>query len=221
MIALLELITSPANVVWTILLGIVLLYWLLVIAGAMTMDGLDIDLDIDADVDLDVDLDVESDLALGGGGLTGALLWFNFGRVPFMVIMSVAVLVGWVLAVWLNINLGNGSGWFALAAAPAVFIVGMLAAKFITTPLIPVFRSLNTAAEPVDFIGREARLRLPATPVKWGQAEVQIGGDNLLVNVKTLDDPLPSGTLVVITGRTEDGKYYLVRPLAQVDYEFT
>ena len=44
-------IVNPANLLATVLLGGVLLYWLLVIFGAVGMDALEIDLDLDADGD--------------------------------------------------------------------------------------------------------------------------------------------------------------------------
>ena len=60
-------IVNPANLLATTLLGGVLLYWLLVIFGAVGMDALEIDLDMDADGDLDLEF---------ADGLFGTLLTF-------------------------------------------------------------------------------------------------------------------------------------------------
>ena len=54
----------PANLVFTVMLGIVIIYWIMVILGALDVDFLDIDFDSDVDVDADVDADVDG---TGGG----------------------------------------------------------------------------------------------------------------------------------------------------------
>ncbi|MEM7312397.1 MAG: hypothetical protein AAF497_04520, partial [Planctomycetota bacterium] len=53
---------APATVPFTIMLGLVVLYWFMVILGAVGMDTLDVDMDMDADVDLDLDFDVDADV---------------------------------------------------------------------------------------------------------------------------------------------------------------
>ncbi len=57
----------PVNMVPTILLGLILLYWLTVILGALDMDFLNVevggsDVEIDMEVDLDADVDIDADL---------------------------------------------------------------------------------------------------------------------------------------------------------------
>lgn len=215
---LLHAIAQPLNLPYTVLLGLVLLYWISVILGALDLSAFDfdVDADVDVDVDIDVDADLDVDTEVGGvGGWFAALLhFFNFGKVPFMLIMTVVVLTGWTLTILSNHYWGDHAPGFALAMAGPILFLSLLIAKFLTTPLVPVFESMNQEAAPVDFIGQTGQLLLPASPDKFGQAEVMIRGDVLLVNVKTLPGGpvLPRGTLVVITGRTEDRRYYLIEP---------
>lgn len=211
MTALLEAALAPVNLFWTILLGIVVLYWFSVILGALDLDAFDLDLDVDADVDVDADLDADVDAEGSGGYLLGVLSFFNFGRVPTMIVFSVVVVAGWMASVELNGRFGSNEWGFALATFLPILIGALFVGKLVTLPLVPLFDRINRAAEAVDYIGREARLRLPAGPDKFGQAEVNIDGDELLVSVKTRDtNILAAGEPVVITGKTADGRYYLV-----------
>ncbi|MEL6844757.1 MAG: hypothetical protein AAFP02_16220, partial [Bacteroidota bacterium] len=78
-----EAISGP-NLLYTILLGFVLLYFLSVLLGALDLEffeiELDADVDIDVDVDMDMDVDAEADADIGGGGMFVSVLSFlNIG----------------------------------------------------------------------------------------------------------------------------------------------
>jgi len=136
---------SGPNMVYTILLMVVLLYWLLVLIGTLDFGSLDIELDLDADVDAEIDAEVG-----GLEGMAGILHFFNLGRVPFMVILSFAALAMWASSILANYYLSDGSVWFPILFFLPIVFVGLITAKLLTTPLIPIFKSLNTAAEAVE-----------------------------------------------------------------------
>ena len=87
---LLQAAFSTPNIVFTVLLLVVMLYWVSVFMGLLDMGSFDVDIDVDMDVDVDVDIDadVDADAEVTGGGLAGILHFFNLGQVPFMVIMN-------------------------------------------------------------------------------------------------------------------------------------
>ena len=58
---LLQACVSLANLPYTILLGLVLLYWVSVIVGVFDLDSGTPDMDADADLDMDADADVDMD----------------------------------------------------------------------------------------------------------------------------------------------------------------
>ena len=68
MIEFLQECILPVNLPLTILMGLVLSYWLMVIVGVLGLDVIDLDLDLDADVDLDLDTGVDAEV---DGGLFG------------------------------------------------------------------------------------------------------------------------------------------------------
>ena len=57
----LTIILSMPTVVYTVLMGLMALYWVTVIMGAVDIDLFDLDADLDADIDLDADLDLDVD----------------------------------------------------------------------------------------------------------------------------------------------------------------
>ena len=73
---------SPANVISSGLLMLVVVYWITVMLGAIDLDFLDFDIDIDGDVDMDADID------------QGGLLWLNhiltfFNQNSFVIQMDI------------------------------------------------------------------------------------------------------------------------------------
>ncbi len=220
MLELLQAAVSPVNVVYTVLLVIVLIYWMSIIVGVLDTGSFDIDFDLDVDVDLDVDLDVDVDADMdvdadgdvGGGWFAGALHFFNFGKLPFMIIMSFVILFQWAMALLANHNFGHGSVIFALVTALPILFVSLSMTKIITTPLIPVFAKLDTAAEPVNYIGKTGTLILPPTRNKLGQAEVIDEGNPLIISVKVSEDEaIPKkGESIVVIHEADNKTHFIV-----------
>ncbi len=214
---LIQIAFSPINLAYTFLLILVVLYWLLIIIGAMDFGSFDLDFDLDADVDLDVDLDVDVDADVNTGsvgGIANVLQFFNFGKLPFMVIMSFVVLSTWAISILANYYFGAGSILFALGLVFPNLFVGLCFTKIITTPLIPVFEKMESGIEPVDYVGMTCKLVLPASTSKMGQAEVLIKNSPLLVNVKVhsdYTDNLEKGEEAIILRKEKNKPYYFIK----------
>jgi hypothetical protein len=80
--------------------------------------------------------------------------------------------------------------------------------------LIPVFRHFDGSAPPVEYIGQECTLTLPASSSDMGQAEVMIDDSPLLINVK-LDgmESLKRGDKALVINESTDGRYYIIKGL--------
>lgn len=113
-----DLAISSVNLPLTILLIILVIYWLLTM-----ISGIDFDVDFDVDVDLDTDFDVDADSGMdsanadfedmAGNEVTKEnivgkrqkplkwwqvfLIYFNFVGLPFMFTFTVLVFVWWLL----------------------------------------------------------------------------------------------------------------------------
>ena len=217
--ALLQEALLPVNIAFTVLLIFVLLYWSTVLLGIIDISSVDVDIDLDADVDIDADVDVDADTDVEGhsGGsswLGQSLQFFNFGRVPFMVVISFLILSMWAMSILINYYWGHGAWSTALIMFIPNLAVSLLFTKLITTPLVPVFRHLDGSEQAVEYIGQECILTLPASGQAIGQAEVLIDDTPLLVSVKLQDgQSMERGTKALIVGADEDGRYYLVKQL--------
>ena len=205
MLELLQVALLPANIIYSILLVVAILYWLLLLLGTLDFGSFDVDLDVDVDADVDVEV----------GGFAGALYFFNFGRLPFMVIFSVLALAMWSLSILMNYYFSDGTIWFPIVIFLPMLLVSLIIAKVLTLPLVPIFEQLNKGAEPVDYIGMTCKLLLPASSDKVGQAEVLHNGSPLLITVKVAEDqnPIPKGAEALILRASNDGKHYIIKRL--------
>ena len=206
---------SPPNIVYSVLLCVVLLYWLSVIIGALDIGSFDFDLDMDAD--LDVDVDVDADVNAGSGGwFAGALHFFNFGRLPFMVVFSFLILGMWSLSILGNHYLGQGSMIFPFVMFIPILFISLIVTKIITTPLVPIFKNLDSGVEAVDYLGLTCKMLLPATTTQMGQAEVLHNSNPLLISVmvsETQPTPVLKGEDALIVGRSSDERYFLIEKI--------
>lgn len=215
---------SPENIIYTVLLVIVLLYWLSVILGALDINSFDLDLDVDADIDMDLDVDVDADLDAGGsanGWLAGAFHFFNFGKLPAMVIISFVILFAWMTSVLMNHYLGAGSLVFAIMLMIPNLFVSLVLTKIITTPLIPLFKQLNSPEEDIDFRGMICKLTISADKIKKGQAEVIHENRSILIYVKVDEDEvdqIKKGEQAVILRPSKDASYYYIRNATKMNF---
>lgn len=207
---------SAENIIYTVLLILMLLYWLSVILGGLDINAFDGDLDLD----LDGDAEVELDGADGADGwLAGALHFFNFGKLPMMVILSFVILFAWMINMLLNHYAGGGSLVFALVFMIPNLFASLILTKIVSTPLIPIFKQLNTPEEKVEYAGMMCKLTVPATKTKKGQAEVIHKNRSLLVYVKVDPDDVDTinkGEEAVILRPSEDASYYLIRKPTEI-----
>jgi hypothetical protein len=112
------ILTYP-TVIYTTLLGVVLVYWLLAMVGLVDFEsgGPDLDLGLELDAGADVGADVGSDVSLdthhgpldgeaaSASTLAGYLIAIGLGGVPFSVVVSLLTLFAWAIssiaALWL------------------------------------------------------------------------------------------------------------------------
>lgn len=120
---------SVPNLLPTLLLIFLLIYWLVVLVGAIDVDSIDVDLDLDAGVDGE----------LSGMSPDRVLAYFNLGQVPLMVFLTFWILPVWVLSVLGNYYFGNTSWLVGLLILIPSMVVGLFVAKRLTAPLVSVY----------------------------------------------------------------------------------
>lgn len=211
---------SLHNLPASLLLGMVVIYWLLVILGF-----------------LDNDFDVDADVQHGGHGHAGAGFgnsgwwsrrgrWLNFGEVPLSIIGSFVAIFLWVLSMLSNYYFNGSPGHRSLTMAVVLLapnaVASVLLARVAVLPFQRIFQAMqreSTEAETVT--GRMGRVVSAQVDGRYGQVEVVTKGAPLLVNarVEAGAEALPKGSAVVIGQGNDEGSFYFVRPATGLDLE--
>ena len=200
-----ELLTEalrPVNLPFTVLLGAVIIYWLLVAIGAF---GIDLGADGDADVHADSDVD-------GHGSLFGLLDFINLGEVPLTLVVSFFALSAWILSIVANFYwVGSSMGRWLIALA--VIVIGSaIITRYLTLPFRPLMRALNAQSDKhVPVVGRTCQITTSEANPTFGQAQIETNGAPILINVRTMNDAvLPRGATVLVVKEEPDKELYYV-----------
>lgn len=199
----LQIVFSFPTVIFTILLALAVLYWLIAITGLLEVDALDNlfigDMD-SADV----------------GGLAALLSKIGLGRVPLTVIFTLIFLFGWVasfagvrlfMPATDAVALRFGIGVVIFAGALALALLATIVAL---RPVHAVLRKIPTDDEPKIVVGRIGVVRSSAVTPEQGYAAVDDGGAGLVLQVRTATGELPRGTRVVVLQKLDTGNAWLV-----------
>lgn len=222
---LINIAFSPVNALLSILLILMMLYWLLTIFTGIDLDFFDVDFEIDVDADFDMDADVDSkidvdlnkDTPIEGSEsfFIQFLKYFGFDELPFMFLLSVIVFVMWFLSIntthYLNIT-SNLIGFLLLIP---IFFVSLFIAKFITKPLVKFYKMINPEGEKeIDFLGRTGKITSVVKDDKLGQIEILVKGDPIKIYAKSLNGELINlGEQVEVVNESKDQKYYIVKKI--------
>jgi len=199
-----------SNLFYTLLLLLVVVYWLTVMLGVLDVDTFDLDLDLG-------EVDGGGEAALGAHGHEGLLEYLNLRKVPLSIAVSIFALSLWLLGVLANHYLHNTtSGLLGLAIFVPNLIVSAHIAKFVTMPLVPLFRGMHAdIAEVRDMAGTRVRVTSSKADATFGQAEATSAGDGppVVLSVRTEGEVLPKGTEAVILYGDADKHVYVITKL--------
>lgn len=233
MVELFHTAFSPPNLMYTVFLCLVLLYWITVFAGALDMEFLDfdvdndfevnldldidVDVDVDVDVDTDVDADTDADTSSGNGGsgwFLNTLAFFNLGSVPFMVFLSFLVLSAWSFSMVANDRWGVGNEWFPLIILIPNLILSLFVTKVFTTPFKGIYKKMNKqTVTKKELVGKTCKVTLAASENKAGQAELHFDGKNFLLKVYTTKGKnIAKGNQAIIVEYDRENDHYVIEP---------
>lgn len=178
-----ELVTL-VNLPVTIMMGLVILYWLMVILGVLGMDAIDFDLGVDADLDLDLDPGLDAEHV---GAFGESLTFLHLGEVPAMIVGSILVFFMWILTVLSNHYLNTGDSLLlGLVFALPNVIISVVVTKGFLWPFLNVFKNDQTMTETREnMIGVTGVVMTSEVTEKFGQIEIQIDGPPIVINVRT------------------------------------
>lgn len=225
-----DLVSSSVNLPLTILLTILVIYWLFTMVS-----GLDFDLDFDVEVDTDIEMDTldggnmdfedVSNTEINKEDVIGRrqqplkwwqvfLVYFNFVGLPFMFTLTIFVFVWWFVTLFVtdytnSFNNSFGTIVFFLAIIPALFLT-----KIITNPLKSIFKKLNKDGdEAVDFLGRKGVCLSNIVKDKMGRAEIVVEGNPMNIYIKSLNgEKIEYQEEILIIKESADKNFFYVQP---------
>ena len=213
------------TVIWTVLLGIMLAYWLFVMLGALDVELFDIDIDFDTDFDLDVDvdMDVDADVDSDIDAPTGASPWLQaavalgIGKVPLTILATFLVGAAWAssfLAMYYLAPLAQ----LGIVAAPVFggsVVIGIASMGILAQPLKEFFTNERRTAG-ASLIGEVCVVMTGSVTDSFGQARFDDGGAGLLLSVRCENDnDLGRQAQALIIGHDREQNIYWVEPYAQ------
>ena len=201
---------SFPTVTFTVLLIVVVVYWLIGLIGLVDLDfGGDVDLDIDADADVSV------------GGISGMLLTFGLTGVPVTFVISIIVLLCWIVTYYAQFYLLTWlpDGWLyyvaGLACNIGIFFLSLPVTAVIIRPLRGLFKSAE-AATSNQLIGLEGTVATGTITDTFGQVKLFNDGAELLVDARNdSQHQLEQGDKVLIIEYQHDSHTYVVAPYPQ------
>jgi hypothetical protein len=203
---LLEQALLPFNLPLTIALGVVVLFWLVVLLGFIGIDTFDMDLTPEV-----LEADTFS-LPEFIGKLT------NAADIPVTIILSLYTFFLWTASVLGNYYFNPmHSNLVGLAVLGGGLFVALALTKAITQPLVPIMRRMKNSEKAPPVIGQSGTVTSLEVDGKFGQVSVEReGGAPALLICKTSDGalPIPRGTEVLIIAHDDATSRYIVRAIA-------
>ncbi len=199
------------TVIFTCLMGLLLPYWVTVIAGV-----------------LDLDLfhlgggHHDGDVAHGDGGSHGFLDFFSFGKVPLTITVSVFVVLSWLLCMFAELALRAplssliSGPLFSLLLGPAAVIPALMMTSLAVRPLRGVF-TLHTEHGEAGLVGRMVRISSRTVDKDFGTATCDVAGPDILLNVICRDGVvLARDDMAVVVEYDAARQVYLVAPFSHL-----
>ncbi|MCC5849492.1 MAG: DUF1449 family protein [Verrucomicrobia bacterium] len=196
------------NLPATLLLMLVVLYWITVIFGVLDLSSLDFDL---PEIEIEGDVGTE----MGHTGFDAFFEYFNIKYVPISIFVSFFALAFWVTGMIANEMLGGrelpliGLGVFGVN-----LITSVHAAKFITWPMVPIFKQMRLdVSDKRDLIGSRVVVTSSKADASFGQADIVDEGAPITLNVRTEGEEIPKGTEAVILQHQKERDIYIITPM--------
>lgn len=219
------------TVVFTIVLGIVLVYWLFVLLGALDIDLFGGDVDVDVSGAAKGIGDVLTGGAKGGaeafhadGGADGDAdadaggLWhgLGLGDVPVTISVSLIVMISWCGSLLVMHYLAGTAGWQRAIVLVVAIVIALPIAALLVRPLAPVF-AVKEGKSNADYIGHGCTITTGSVDDNFGQATVEDGGTVLVIQVRCGEPgKLARGDKALIIEFDQARQAYVVEPSADM-----
>ena len=201
------------TIIFTGLVMFVTLYWVVSLLGMADMDTIELS-------DLGGDTDVTN--LSSTGFFTGLMLKFGLYGVPFIIILSLISLIGWLLSYlytsFLHQYFDSGILYYLFGTGALVFV--LVVSMWLTGIIISPIRK-NIAKIPQrnfsNNVGKVAVVRTLSVTDKHGEAALNDGGAGLILKIRSdnTDNLLKQGDKVLLVAYVEEANIYRVAPVKE------
>ncbi len=206
------LVLSFPVIIFTFLFGFVMIYWLLVILGALDLEILDFD-GLDGDIDPG---DLDGDIDAGSTGMSGVLANWGLTGVPVTIVASIMTSSSWLLSSLVTslifphihspqVRLIAGIGLIGVVVAISIPITARC-----IRPMRAFFRTHGAVAKG-SFTGRDCVVKTLKVTEDFGQAEIADGEAGILIDViAATPNDIAKGDIVVLVEYDMEKDVYFV-----------
>lgn len=235
MIELLRESILPVNLPFTILLGVVAVYWIVGLIGLVDLDGMGGGLDVGSDGIDGIDgidgvdvggAEVDGVEGIDGGDsgahsfagtfFNGLLKAIGASDAPVIFVLSVFVVILWGLNMVGNhyFNPEMTSARATIVLIPVV-IAGFIMTRLLVRPLRPLMNMIRDDEKPVVIIGSSGVVRSSSLDADFGEVSVETEENTLILRARISDEDasLKKGDPILVVSKDNDSDTYLVRAL--------
>ncbi|EDM26638.1 hypothetical protein LNTAR_02482 [Lentisphaera araneosa HTCC2155] len=188
---------------FTVILVLMMLFWIFVILGAVDISLFDVDVDIDADADMDIDSN--------GGFLKGITEFFNLAEIPLMVVLSFFTLFGWCSLIYMDsIVNSSGSSLIGWGLWVPVILLSSFLSKYISKPFGKFFKILNDDKENQTVAVGSMCILLHDTGEKNGRGQIETQAAPIDILCYTDGEQLKKGEKALVLSWNKERRQYLV-----------
>jgi hypothetical protein len=230
----LTLALSFPSVIYTVLLGVMIVYWLFVMVGAIDLgEGADGALEgsvkgaLEGSVKGALEGHAEAgdpDLGDGsddhGGGVLAALLSaLRLKSVPVTVVLSLIVTFSWLVSMVAMQLVTRSLPSFGLPLGLVVLVGAAVLSLPITSlvarPLAPVFAH-KPAPSRKDLVGKTCTVRTGVVNGRFGEALLEDGGAGLVIRVRSDGRELRRGEQALIVDWEDEREAFVIEPMREI-----
>ncbi len=199
-----QILSSYPTGIYSVLICVLLVFWLFAILGALDIDILSFDSDIDADIEIP--------------GFIGLMHTLGFTGVPFTIVLTVLIFLAWVFSYIISAYL--------LSLIPTELMRGLvgtvaligsfLVAVPVTTKIVAPLRKLaeqHKAKSNKDFLGSLIKVTSLTVDESFGQGKIQTTGASLIASIRCpATNQIKQGDIVRPISFDEEKNIYHVIP---------
>jgi len=183
---LLTIVSFP-TVIFTLVLGVAVLYWLCAAMGLVDIEVLDMEL---PELDGQMSLNAQGEHTFTEM-FAGILLRLGLNGVPITIIITFIAIVGWLISYYLSYFglVVFGYGWVRFVVGIPILVFAFYASILITAQIIKPLRKFFAKAEQYvekKILGQIAIVRSSKVDHNSGEANFDDGGAGLIVKIRTI-----------------------------------